>query len=90
VNLCALGLPTLLALPLALVGCAATPVSTPRSRVARDLGCSTEATAVTKLEALPGDRGARWHVSGCGRTAVYLCTAPVRDCWRQGEIEKDP
>lgn len=68
---------TLAVVPLA-VGCAAT--STPRIRVARDLGCSAEQTEVARID----DR--RWQVSGCGRTAVYLCTYPVRDCWREGEI----
>lgn len=55
--------------------------STPRIRVARDLGCNAEQTVI---ERLPDNR---WQVSGCGRTAVYLCTYPVRDCWREGEIQ---
>lgn len=69
-----------------LVGaCAAS--STPRIRVARDLGCTQEQTVVARLPDEPrGDRLERWQVSGCGRTAVYLCTTPVRDCWREGEV----
>jgi hypothetical protein len=60
--------------------------STPRARVARDLGCTPEETTVTKL---PPDEQSRpdmerWTVRGCGRAAVYLCTIPVRDCWREG------
>ena len=61
------------------VACSAT-TSTPRARVAADLGCSPERTAVQRIDEK------RWQVSGCGRTAVYLCTYPVRDCWREGEI----
>lgn len=56
-------------------------------RVAQDLGCATEATGVRKLatdEPRPGL--ARWEVAGCGRRAIYVCTIPVRDCWREGEI----
>lgn len=70
-----------------LVACAAT--STPRIRVARDLGCTADDTRVERIEAgpSPGQRLERWRVSGCGRTAVYLCTVPVRDCWREGEPE---
>jgi hypothetical protein len=67
-------------------GCAATPVTTPRSRVAKDLGCTTEGTQVEQLAEIPGERAARWQVTGCGRTAVYVCTTPVRDCWREGEL----
>ena len=59
--------------------CAAT--STPRIRVARDLGCNTDDTAFVRLDEN------RWRVTGCGQTAVYLCTYPVRDCWREGEIQ---
>ncbi len=65
-------------------GCAS--VSTPRTRVAADLGCSAEETRVELIEDVPGNPAARWRVTGCGRTAVYLCTAPVRDCWREDQI----
>ncbi len=76
---------------LAVVGCGAsrTPATTPRSRVAKDLGCSTTATSVEELSRIPGERAARWQVRGCGRTAIYVCTLPVRDCWREGEIHPD-
>ena len=67
-----------LLLPLAAVACAAS--STPRIRVARDLGCTAEHTTIERLDQY------RWQVSGCGRTATYMCTYPVRDCWREGEI----
>jgi hypothetical protein len=67
-------------------GCAATPATTPRSRVAKDLGCTTEGTKVEQIAEIPGEKAARWQVTGCGRTAVYVCTTPVRDCWREGEI----
>lgn len=69
-----------------LAACASTPTSTPRARVARDLGCTPEATSVQKIEDIEGASppGARWQVSGCGQTAVYVCTTPVRDCWREG------
>ena len=67
-----------LAFPLAAVACAAS--STPRIRVARDLGCTAEQTTVARLAKH------HWQVTGCGRTATYVCTDPVRDCWRQGEI----
>jgi hypothetical protein len=66
--------------------CAATPVTTPRSRVAKDLGCTTAGTQVEEIAPVPGEKSARWQVTGCGRTAVYVCTTPVRDCWREGEI----
>ncbi len=71
----------------AVAACA--PTSTPRIRVARDLGCSQEETTVQRIEAgpRPGQSLERWQVSGCGRTAVYLCTVPVRDCWREGEVQ---
>ena len=75
------------ALALALGACASTQVTTPRSRVAKDLGCTAEGTGVRKLASVPGETAARWEVSGCGRTAVYVCTTPVRDCWREGEIQ---
>ena len=70
----------------AATGCAATPVTTPRSRVAKDLGCTTEGTKVEQIAEIPGEKAARWQVTGCGRTGVYVCTTPVRDCWREGEI----
>lgn len=63
--------------------------STPRSRVAQDLGCSTEGTSVEEIARVPGENGARWRVRGCGRTAVYVCTLPVRDCWREGQVASD-
>jgi hypothetical protein len=63
--------------------------TTPRSRVAKDLGCTTEGTSVEEIARVPGESGARWQVRGCGRTAVYVCTLPVRDCWREGEIQPD-
>ena len=66
--------------------CAASPVTTPRSRVAKDLGCTTEETQVEQIAEIPGQKAARWQVTGCGRTAVYVCTTPVRDCWREGGI----
>jgi hypothetical protein len=69
-----------------LSACATAQSTTPRSRVAKDLGCTTEATGVRQLATVPGERASRWKVSGCGRTAIYLCTTPVRDCWREGEI----
>lgn len=65
---------------IALAACA--PTSTPRIRVARDLGCTADETQIERLD----ER--RWQVTGCGRTAVYLCTYPVRDCWREGEIQQ--
>lgn len=71
-------IPILALVALGLVACA--PTSTPRIRVARDLGCSADETTIDRLD----DR--RWRVTGCGRTAIYLCTYPVRDCWREGEI----
>ena len=70
--------------------CAATPVTTPRSRVAKDLGCTTEATQVEQIAEIPGQKAARWQVTGCGHTAVYVCTTPVRDCWREGEVSAAP
>jgi hypothetical protein len=69
-----------------LSACAGTQATTPRSRVAKDLGCTTEGTAVEEIAKVPGENAARWQVTGCGRTAVYVCTTPVRDCWREGEI----
>ena len=69
-----------------LAGCAASQATTPRSRVAKDLGCTTEGTTVQEIARVPDQSGARWQVRGCGKTAVYVCTLPVRDCWREGEI----
>lgn len=69
--------------PLALmlpIAAACTPSSTPRIRVARDLGCTAEETTVARI----GKH--HWQVTGCGRTATYMCTYPVRDCWREGDI----
>ena len=62
------------------------PATTPRSRVAQDLGCTTEGTSVEEIGPIAGEKAARWQVSGCGRTAVYICTTPVRDCWREGNV----
>ncbi len=62
------------------VACGAGAGTTPRIRVARDLGCTAEMTSVQRLSEH------RWQVTGCGRTARYVCTYPVRDCWREGEI----
>jgi hypothetical protein len=77
------------AITLTLGACASTQTTTPRSRVAKDLGCTTEGTGVRKLAAVAGENAARWQVTGCGRTAIYVCTTPVRDCWREGEIQQD-
>jgi hypothetical protein len=63
--------------------CGASQASTPRARVARDLGCTADRTTVQRLD----ER--RWRVSGCGQTAVYLCTYPVRDCWREGDVHRE-
>jgi hypothetical protein len=68
--------------------CATTQVTTPRSRVAKDLGCTTEETRVEQIAPVPGEKAARWQVTGCGRSAVYLCTTPVRECWREGAIQQ--
>ena len=68
--------------------CATAAITTPRSRVAKDLGCTTEQTGVRQLSAIPGEKAARWEVTGCGHTAVYVCTTPVRDCWREGELQQ--
>jgi hypothetical protein len=76
---------TLAAVCAAISGCAAG--TTPRTRVAADLGCTASDTRVEKIADLQTDRpSARWQVTGCGRTAVYICTTPVRDCWREGGI----
>lgn len=69
-----------------LSACAGTVVTTPRSRVAQDLGCTTDGTSVEEIGQVPGEKAARWQVTGCGRTAVYICTTPVRDCWREGDV----
>lgn len=61
------------------VACGAS-TTTPRIRVARDLGCTAEMTTVQRLSEH------RWLVTGCGRTATYVCTYPVRDCWREGAV----
>ena len=79
---------TIVAFAAACGGSQAQP-TTPRSRVAQDLGCSTEATSVQEIARVRGEAGARWQVRGCGRKAVYVCTLPVRDCWREGEIAPD-
>lgn len=71
-----------------ITGCAAG--TTPRSRVAADLGCNTSGTRVEKIADLHTDRpAARWLVTGCGRQAVYVCTTPVRDCWREGGVQTE-
>jgi hypothetical protein len=80
---------SLLGLAFPLLACTSAMTTTPRSRVASDLGCTTDSTRVQEIETLPGAKGARWQVTGCGRTAVYVCTKPVRDCWREGEITPD-
>jgi hypothetical protein len=67
------------ALALTITACAS-EASTPRIRVARDLGCTANQVEIRRLD------GNRWEVTGCDRTAIYLCTYPVRDCWREGEI----
>lgn len=79
---------TLAAIGITVAGCAAG--TTPRTRVAADLGCTGEATRVEKIADLQTNRpSARWQVTGCGRTAVYICTTPVRDCWREGGIRPE-
>lgn len=78
-------LSVLVAAPLA--ACASSS-TTPRVRVAQDLGCTAEATGVRRLAAdAPRPGLARWEVVGCGRRAIYVCTTPVRDCWREGGIQ---
>jgi len=69
-----------LALVVPLAACASSTTSTPRARVAADLGCTADRTVVQRID------GNRWQVTGCGKTAVYLCTYPVRDCWREGTV----
>jgi hypothetical protein len=85
-----LSLVTALVAASACAACAATPATTPRSRVAKDLGCTTEGTQVEQIAEIPGQSAARWQVTGCGRSAVYVCTTPVRECWREGEITSPP
>lgn len=76
-------------LALASVGCGR--ASTPRIRVANDLGCSPDQTAVRKLAVDSPKRGySRWEVTGCGRQALYVCTSRVRDCWREGDVHAQP
>jgi hypothetical protein len=71
------------ALALAAVACGGA-TTTPRIRVARDLGCTAEQTSVQRLS------DHRWEVRGCGKVATYVCTYPVvRDCWREGEIQSE-
>lgn len=73
-----------LVLGLCLVACGGAVVSTPRIRVARDFGCPVEQTSFEKVEQTQPDY-AKWRLDGCGKSAVYLCTMPVRDCWREGD-----
>lgn len=79
-----------------LTACASTATTTPRIRVAQDLGCNAEQTTVTRMGDGPVARTShtnqpleRWLVDGCGKKAVYLCTIPVRDCWREGDVHAD-
>jgi hypothetical protein len=63
--------------------------TTPRVRVASDLGCTAEQTGVRKLSVDSPQKGyTRWEVQGCGKLAIYVCTTPVRDCWREGQIQE--
>jgi hypothetical protein len=70
------------ALALAAVACGGA-TTTPRIRVARDLGCTAEQTSVQRISEY------NWEVRGCGKVATYRCTYPVRDCWREGEIRSE-
>jgi hypothetical protein len=70
------------ALALAAVACGGA-ITTPRIRVARDLGCNAEQTSVQRISEH------NWEVRGCGKVAIYRCTYPVRDCWREGEIRSE-
>lgn len=70
------------ALALTAVACGGA-ASTPRIRVARDLGCTAEQTSVARISEYD------WEVRGCGKVATYRCTYPVRDCWREGEIRSE-
>lgn len=67
---------------LAVVACGGA-TTTPRIRVARDLGCNAEQTSVQRISEH------NWEVRGCGKVAIYRCTYPVRDCWREGEIRTE-
>ena len=69
-------------LALAAVACGGA-ATTPRIRVARDLGCDAEQTSVRRISEYD------WEVRGCGKVAMYRCTYPVRDCWREGEIRSE-
>ena len=71
-----------LALALATAACGGA-TTTPRIRVARDLGCTAEQTSVQRVSEY------NWEVRGCGKVATYRCTYPVRDCWREGEIRSE-
>lgn len=71
-----------LALALATAACGGA-TTTPRIRVARDLGCNAEQTSVLRVSEH------NWEVRGCGKVAIYRCTYPVRDCWREGEIRSE-
>jgi hypothetical protein len=71
-----------LALGLATAACGGA-TTTPRIRVARDLGCTAEQTSVQRVSEH------NWEVRGCGKVATYRCTYPVRDCWREGEIRSE-
>lgn len=71
-----------LVLTLATAACGGA-VTTPRIRVARDLGCTAEQTSVQRISEY------NWEVRGCGKVAIYRCTYPVRDCWREGEIRSE-
>jgi hypothetical protein len=65
--------------------------STARARIARELACDEDRTKLRPLTSAPSDpaRTGRWHAHGCGRAATYVCTSPMEDCWRQGEVEDD-
>lgn len=71
------------ALTVSAVACGGAATSTPRIRVARDLGCTPEQTSVQRVSEYD------WEVRGCGKIATYRCTYPVRDCWREGEIRAE-
>jgi hypothetical protein len=73
-----------LVLGLGIILAACAPSSTPRIRVARDLGCTEAATRISRIDTY------RWEVSGCGKSAIYTCTLPVRDCWRVGDVREGP
>lgn len=71
-----------LSLALATAACGGA-TTTPRIRVARDLGCTAEQTSVQRVSEY------NWEVRGCGKVATYRCTYPVRDCWREGDIRSE-